>query len=140
MADALAFVDTNVFVYTVDVDEPVKRPRAIELLASSPAGSLVTSAQVLGEFFAVVTRKLSTPRSTKQARTDVAQLAPLARVAIDRQLVVEAIDLCAEQPISYWDALILRAAATAGCTRLLTEDLAHGQSICGVRVEDPFRS
>ena len=36
------------------------------------------------------------------------------------------------------DALIVRAAASAGCVRLLTEDLNHGQVIDGVRVENPF--
>jgi predicted nucleic acid-binding protein len=39
---------------------------------------------------------------------------------------------------SFWDALIVEAARRAGATRLLTEDLRHGQVIGGVRIENPF--
>jgi predicted nucleic acid-binding protein len=136
--DAPAFVDTNVFVYAIDSDEPVKRQQALTLLADAPAGGLVTSAQVLGEFFVVATRRLRTPLSPAQARSEVERLAPLARVAVDRQLTLEAVALCTEASISYWDALIVRAAATAGCDRLLSEDLGAGQQIGGVRIVNPF--
>jgi predicted nucleic acid-binding protein len=40
--------------------------------------------------------------------------------------------------LSFWDALIVRAAAEARCDVLLSEDLNHGQVIDGVRIEDPF--
>ncbi len=138
MAETPAFVDTNVFVYALDRDEPAKQALAIQLLENSPPGDLVTSSQVLGEFFVVTTRKLRTPLSADRAAVEVRRLAPLARVAVDRQLVLEAVGLCAAEPISYWDALITRAAATAGCARLLTEDLGDGQVVGGVRIENPF--
>jgi predicted nucleic acid-binding protein len=41
--------------------------------------------------------------------------------------------------ISFWDALIVAAAAAANCRVLLTEDLQHGQSLLGVRIENPLR-
>jgi predicted nucleic acid-binding protein len=138
MAEARAFVDTNVFVYAIDQDEPAKRERALDLLVKSKPGSLVTSSQVLGEFFVAATRKLQTPLPAERAELEVRRLAPLAQVAVDRQLVLEAIALCASDQISYWDALIVRAAATAGCGRLLSEDLNDGRVIAGVRVENPF--
>jgi predicted nucleic acid-binding protein len=31
------------------------------------------------------------------------------------------------------------AALEAGCTRLLSEDLQHGQRIEGLRIENPFK-
>lgn len=40
--------------------------------------------------------------------------------------------------ISFWDALVVRSAAAAGCTLLATEDLSHGQVIEGIRIENPF--
>lgn len=40
--------------------------------------------------------------------------------------------------ISFPDALIVRAAAAAGCAELLTQDLHAGQRIAGVRVVGPF--
>jgi len=37
------------------------------------------------------------------------------------------------------DALIVAAAATAGCRYLLTEDLQDGQTIAGIQTLNPFR-
>ena len=36
------------------------------------------------------------------------------------------------------DTLIVKSASAAGCVRLLTEDLQHGQTLDGVRIENPF--
>jgi predicted nucleic acid-binding protein len=57
----MEFVDANVWVYAVDEDEPVKRAQARAVLGPSAPGTLVTSAQVLGEFYETVTRKLARP-------------------------------------------------------------------------------
>lgn len=40
--------------------------------------------------------------------------------------------------VSYWDALILRAADQMGCHTLMSEDLAQGQTYGRVRVVNPF--
>ena len=37
-----------------------------------------------------------------------------------------------------YDALIVAAALEAGCTRLYSEDLQHGQQIEGLTIENPF--
>lgn len=138
MVDEFAFIDTNVFVYMFDNDEPAKQNRALELIDERPAARLATSPQVLGEFFNAVTRKLAPPLSAEQGLEEVARLAPLARVAIDRELVLAAITLRLAKSISYWDALIVSAAARLGCDVLLTEDLNDGEMIAGVRVVNPF--
>jgi predicted nucleic acid-binding protein len=39
---------------------------------------------------------------------------------------------------SYWDALLVATAAEAGCTTILTEDLADGTLLHGVRLLNPF--
>jgi predicted nucleic acid-binding protein len=36
------------------------------------------------------------------------------------------------------DALIVRSARAGGCAVLLSEDLQHGQSYEGVRIDNPF--
>jgi hypothetical protein len=41
-------------------------------------------------------------------------------------------------PVSFWDALILRAARAGGCSTVLSEELNDGQTFDGVRVENPF--
>ena len=59
---------------------------------------------------------------------------------IDEQLVLDAITISATAVLSYWDGLILAAARVAGCDVVLTEDLPHGSTIAGVRIENPFVS
>jgi len=39
---------------------------------------------------------------------------------------------------SFCDSLIVAAALSAGCRRLLTEDLQHGQRVEGLTIENPF--
>jgi predicted nucleic acid-binding protein len=132
-----AFVDTNVLVYAVDRSEPKKRERAREVLGTAPE-QLVLSAQVLSEFYVVVTRKLAAPLSEAEAGEAVRRLAALPVVAADAELVLAAIALSRKAMLSFWDAQIVAAAAVAGCERVLTEDLSHGTEVAGVRVESPF--
>lgn len=136
MADRV-FVDTNVFVYADDDDTPDKRDRARALLSELISrGQAVVSTQILQEFFVVATRKLGL--SKEDARRRVETFARLHVVLIRPELLLSAIDLHRLHSMSFWDALVLRSAAVAGCARLVTEDLQHGQVIDGVRIENPF--
>lgn len=40
--------------------------------------------------------------------------------------------------LSYWDALIIEAAVSAGCSRVLTEDMNRSSMIRGVKIANPF--
>lgn len=132
------FVDTNVLVYATDEDEPDKRARARALLSRAPADDLVISTQVLAEYYVTVTRKLARPLPACHAAARVDDLAKMATVRTDVALVRAAVETSRSAVISLWDALIIEAAHVAGCARLLTEDLATGSTIRGVRIEDPF--
>lgn len=134
-----AFLDTNVLVYAFDRDEPVKAKQAKEILTQAKPGELVLSAQVLSEFYVTVTRKLERPLDPVLAAQAVDWLSVLPVVPLDQALVKDAVRLSGSSQISYWDGLVVAAAATAGCGRLLTEDLNDGQLIGSVRVENPFR-
>ncbi len=130
------FADTNIWIYSIDRRDPAKHERAIEVL---DAMTVAVSAQVLSEFYAVATRKLSTPLSPPEAREIVASMARLQVVPIDAALVSAAIDGSIAWQISYWDALIIRAAEASGCDRVISEDLAHGVTYGSITVVDPFR-
>lgn len=132
----IALADTNVWIYSIDGRDAGKRRRAMEVLAAT---QLVVSTQVMSEFYVVATRKLATPLSVADAGAFVANMARLQVVALDAGLVSAAIDGSIEWGISYWDALIVRAAEAAGCERVLSEDLGHGRTYGSVTVEDPFR-
>lgn len=132
------FLDTNVLIYADDLEAGAKHDRARGIVAEVlSSGEGVVSTQVLQEFFVIVTGKLGVDVAI--ARRKVELLAAMDVVGIDLDLILAAIDLRRLHSISFWDALILRAAAVAGCGVLLTEDLQDGQLIGGVRVENPFR-
>ena len=136
---ARTFVDTNVLVYSYDpVDRRKQEIAARELVAR--AEDIVLSAQILSEFYNVVTRRLATPMSTTEATAAVEQLRQHPIVAVDEYLVMQGIGLSVEAQISYWDGLIVAAALHSGCETLLTEDLQIGATIAGVRIENPFDS
>lgn len=133
------FVDTNVVLYADDLDAGDKREKAQSLLYELYVdGNGVISTQVLQEFFVASTRKLGVPADV--ARRKVELLSRLDVVSIRPALILDAIDLHRLHSLSFWDALIVRAAAASGCQRLLTEDMQPGRTIAGVKIENPFAS
>jgi predicted nucleic acid-binding protein len=133
-----SFIDTNVLVYCFDSNEPAKRKRSLAIVEDAGQGELVLSTQVLQEFYVAVTRKLKRPLSPSEASDAVQELAKLTIVQIDVPMVVSSIADCQTHQLSLWDTLILRAASTANCERVLTDDLQHGLLFGSVRVENPF--
>ena len=99
---------------------------------------LVVSTQVLQEFYVTVARKLAEPLSPEEAAAATRSIGEYTVVRIDPAMVYRAIELNQRHAISFWDALILRAAIESGCEVLLTEDLQDVWEVEGVRVEDPF--
>ena len=134
-----AFLDTNVLVYAFDASAAKHMAVAQALLEKAlRTDNACLSAQVLGEFFVTVTRKIRSPLAVKAAAEIVGVLGKLHVVPVDLLLVQQAIRLQGETCVSYRDALILAAAARAGCSEILSEDLNPGQVIHGVRVRNPF--
>jgi len=131
------FLDTNILIYADDLDGGDKREVARELLRDAlTSGRGVVSTQVLQEFFVIATRKLGI--DAEIARRKVALVAQMDLVLVRLDLILGAIDLHRLHHLSFWDALVVKSAAAAGCTRLLTEDLQDGQVIDGVRIRNPF--
>ena len=92
------------------------------------------SAQVLGEFFNTVTRRLPNRLSVEEAMQVIEQVSALPVV----ELVQLAVSTCQRYQISHWDSLIIAAAERAGCGRILSEDLNAGQEYNGVVAVNPF--
>ena len=131
------FVDTNIFVYADDRAARTKRVRARTVLSDLiRTRRAVVSTQVMQEYFAAAIKKLGL--SPERARIRVERLNRLEVVLIRPELILGAIDLCRLHPLSFWDALVVRSASAAGCGRLLSEDMQDGQTIDGVRIENPF--
>lgn len=133
------FIDTNVWVYAVDVADPAKQARAREVTAPGQGSDIVVSTQVLSEFYVVTTRKLARPLAEPEAAAMVERLTDLPVVSVDADLVSRAIAGSRDWQISFWDALIVRAAEVAGCNVVLSEDLADGRAYGAISVRSPFR-
>jgi predicted nucleic acid-binding protein len=131
------FLDTNVLVYAFDTADEAKRQRALAVLGEHP--NAVISTQVLLEWFTIVTRKLTPPMPGADATAVMESLTRLDVVPADAELTLRAARTAVEAQLSIWDAMVIEAAAIAGCTTILTEDLNEGQTIRGVRVVNPFR-
>lgn len=133
------FVDTNVLVYSLTHDDP-RWARAEELIAELlELNALRTSTQVLQEFFSVTTRKLGHPLTADQALTHIDRFATCPVVINDLPILHTAARLSSRDRLSFWDSLLIAAAAKARCARLYTEDLQHGRTILGVTIVNPFR-
>jgi predicted nucleic acid-binding protein len=132
-----AFLDTNIIVYAQDADSPGKQRRSRELIeAVGRSGDGVVSTQVLQEFYVAATRKLGLPPLA--AKAVLKTLSVFETVQVSPGLIQDAIDCSILNGLSFWDALVLAAAASAGCVTVYSEDLNAGQTILGVRVENPL--
>jgi predicted nucleic acid-binding protein len=139
MSDA-DFLDTNIFAYIFDDRAPVKRERASRLIGEallSADGAI--SYQVVQETLNVFSRRLDPPMPPDRAAAFFEMvLQPLWRVNPSPELYGRALAIRERYQYSFYDSLIIAAALEAGCDRLLSEDLQHGQEIEGLRIENPF--
>ena len=65
-------------------------------------------------------------------------LVPLWQIDPKPELYLRALDVQARYGYGFYDSLIIAAALEAGCTRLYSEDMQHGQRIEGLTIENPF--
>jgi len=135
---ARTFFDTNVLVYTDDKAAPAKQRRALDLIAEHRrARTGVVSLQVLQEYFVTVTRKLHLdPRIARRKVELIAEFDIAFPEVVD---ILAAIDLHRLHGVSFWDALVLRAAKQAGCSIVLSEDMQGNREIDGVQIVNPFQ-
>jgi len=133
------FVDTNVLVYAFDSSAGSKQTTARTLLERLwQTGTGCLSVQVLQEFFVTVTRRVARPLSVDEAADRIREFAAWRVFSPTVADVLAAIDLQKQTRLSFWDAMVVRAAAESGCDILWTEDLNDGQTIRGVHVRNPF--
>lgn len=133
------FLDTNILVYALDPEESIKQPRAraaLDLLMRT--NRLVISTQVLQEFYITITRKVRKPMSAQAALAFIDDLSAWEVVVADVPLIRDAIGLSEGASVSFWDALILAAAARGGASTVWTEDLNPGERHLGVQIVNPL--
>jgi predicted nucleic acid-binding protein len=136
---ALSFVDTNVLVYAFDKSSSPKKRVAQRLMNELMEEDVLRlSTQVLQELFVTLTRKVPQHCSSEEALAVLEDLTAWHLMVIDYGAIRAAVGLADEVKLSFWDALIVVAAARTGAAVLYTEDLNDGQEILGVRISNPF--
>ena len=133
-----AFFDTNVLLYLYGGD-PEKRKRARDLFGQYALdGRILLSTQVVQEFYEAGARKLGMRR--RELREATAALVDLPLVIVGPSHIGSALQNEDQYRLSFWHALILAAAQSAGAEILYTEDLNDGQQYGTVLARNPFRS
>jgi len=133
------FVDTNILVYAHDTSAGLKHERARRLLEELwNSGQGVLSTQVLQELCINLRRKVRHPLNNDEIRLLIRDYSTW-EVAINApDSVLEALDIETRYQISFWDALIVQAAESSGCSILYSEDLANGQRYGALTVVNPL--
>lgn len=133
-------VDTNVLAYVLDAREPRKQERAVDTLERlfvSGRGALST--QVLGELYAVYTRRLRPALSAPDAAAQIGRLARSWTVlAVTAQIVLEAVRGATTHRLAYWDAQLWATARLNQVPLVLSEDFQHEHDLEGVSFVNPF--
>ncbi len=130
-------LDTNVLAYAEGVNGASMKRAALELIEKLPPGTVLLPVQTLGELFNLLVRKAGWPRAkARSAILSWQDAFPL--IETSAPVMLAAADLSTDHQFAIWDAVVLSAAAEAGCRLLLSEDLHEGFTWRGVTVTNPF--
>ena len=134
------FIDTNIFIYSFDIDAHEKRDKAKEIIKTALIdGKGFISIQVIQEFYNVATRKFKAPMDIISAKEYLETVfAQLNIVYPGINFISTGLDIQATTKYSFYDSLIISAALNSNCSILVTEDMHHGHKIQGLTIENPF--
>jgi predicted nucleic acid-binding protein len=133
------FVDTNILMYAHDRSTGLKHERARKLIEQLwRSGQGIVSTQVLQELCINLRRKIARPLSVEEIRRLLQDYLSWEIVVNTADSVIAALDIELRYHTSFWDALILHAAESAGAAVLYSEDLANGQNYGSVQVVNPL--
>ena len=133
------FVDTNVLLYAISSAEQEAEKRAIArrvLLRTD----LAFSVQVLQEFYVQATRSGAGRVAPEIAVRLIRSWNRFPVQPITVELMFAAFATHRRFGISYWDAAIIEAARSLGCSEVLTEDLQDEEDFAGINTVNPFRN
>jgi predicted nucleic acid-binding protein len=137
MSDRRFTLDTSILVYALDRQAGDRHGVACRIIDLAVRGDCYLTLQAISEFYAAVTRKHLVPvAGARDQALDWLDMFPT--VSASAGAVRTALTTAAAGKASYWDALLVITATEAGCTSILTEDLAHGNVLSGVRIINPF--
>lgn len=134
------FIDTNIFVYSFDNDNLLKRDIALKIISDALTQSKgIISYQVIQEFMNVALKKFSVPLNLNDCQKYLSVvLEPLCEVYSGVDLFNRALEINERWQYSFYDSLIISAALKSECSIIYTEDLQHRQKIFDIQIINPF--
>lgn len=130
-------LDTNILAYAEGVNGASRKRSVLKLIERLPQADTFLPVQALGELFHVLVRKArQNPARARKAILGWQDAYPV--IETSSEVMLSAADLATDHQLTIWDAVILSAAAAAGCRMLLSEDLQDGFVWRGVSVANPF--
>jgi len=134
------FIDTNIFVYSFDTQDIIKRDISRDLInwaLKDQVGCI--SSQVIQEFINVATKKFNPPLSIQDSSKYLNSVfAQLVEIYPSVELYHKALEIFERWKYSFYDSLIITSALQTDCTILYSEDLQHGQKIQSLTIVNPF--
>ena len=130
-------LDTNILVYALAGSPDRRRPRAEYIIAQARHCDCWLTLRSVSELYSAVTCKRLASRAQAAAQASD-WLDVFFTIAPTTTAIRSALAVAATERASYWDALLVATAAEAGCTAILSEDMADGTSLHDVRVLNPF--
>lgn len=128
---------TNVLVYAEGLNDAARKRAAVSLLRKLPPESVQLPVQAVAELFHVlVTKAQVAPADAKHIVLRWCDQYSL--VDTSETVLLSAMELSSRHRLRTWDAIIMAAAASAGCRLLLSEDLHDGFTWNGLTVVNPF--
>ncbi len=140
MTDGKVLFDTNVLVYAID-ELSEKHEEALEAMQDKSFEHLgAVSVQNLAEFSRLLTEKYPRRKTFAEVRAAVLEMSEaLEVIAYDHQTVGEALSMCAEYRLHFFDALIAAAMLKADVKTIVTENEKDFRKIPWMKVVNPFK-
>ena len=131
-------IDSNVLVYAADERDPVRQESSLEILTRAASRDCILLPQALAEFFHAVSRKGIMPRLDAAAQVRDWIIMFVVAAGANVGAVLTAAETAAAGRFQFFDALLLATARDAGCAAVISEDMADGAELSGVRVVAAF--
>jgi predicted nucleic acid-binding protein len=130
-------LDTNILVTSIDAREAAKRQTAARVVEKAVRLDCPLALQAVGEFYIAATTKLKLEAKDAARRAELL-IASFETFVHSKTAVQAAMNEASKGRFSFWDGLLLASAAEAGCTHILSEDMADGARFGSVVVVNPF--
>lgn len=130
-------LDTNVLAYAEGVNGPSMQQAAQAIVQKLIPSTTFVPLQTLGELFHLLVHKSKWP-SGKARESILSWRDTFSVIETSDAVLVAGADLAIEHRLNIWDAVILSAAAEAGCRYLFSEDMHDGFTWRGITVANPF--